>query len=270
MKPSTLFRAGSARLLLGCVCLLASAGVAFGQSASDELCAGETEVKAAHYEAAIQHFKRALDLDPNLTEARFDLAQTYASLYIPGNESRENVDLAERAITEFELILRRDPSREMKLAVLKQLASLNFSMKKFDTAADYYKQIGALDDKDAEAYYSLGVIDWMQAYKADQELREQMGLRPTDEMLSSTGCNQLLQSNQEKIEDGIENLRKALEIRPDYDDAMAYMNLLYRQKAEYECDDPAVREADLKAADEWVDRTMETKKMKAERGRTQH
>ena len=32
-----------------------------------------------------------------------------------------------------------------------------------------------------------------------------------------------------------------------------------------ECDDPAGRAADLKTADEWVDKTMATKKAKAEK-----
>ena len=41
-------------------------------------------------------------------------------------------------------------------------------------------------------------------------------------------------------------LQKALQIRPDYDDAMAYLNLLYRERADYECDNPAARAADIK------------------------
>ncbi len=51
---------------------------------------------------------------------------------------------------------------------------------------------------------------------------------------------------------------------------MAYMSLLYRQKAEHECDDPAARDADSKTADEWVARTMATKRAKAERGPASH
>jgi Tfp pilus assembly protein PilF len=78
-------------------------------------------------------------------------------------------------------------------------------------------------------------------------------------------CDQLQQANSQRVEDGIQNLQKALQIRPDYDDAMAYLNLLYRQRAEYECDNPDSRKADLKTADEWVDKTMATKKAKAEK-----
>ena len=60
-------------------------------------------------------------------------------------------------------------------------------------------------------------------------------------------------------------MKKALQLRPDYDDAMAYLNLMYRERADLQCDDPAAHAADLKTADEWVDKTMATKKAKAEK-----
>jgi len=78
-------------------------------------------------------------------------------------------------------------------------------------------------------------------------------------------CDDLKEKNTPLIQDGIDVLNKALQLRPDYDDAMAYMNLMYREKADTECDDPATRAADLKTADEWVDKTMATKKAKAEK-----
>ena len=40
---------------------------------------------------------------------------------------------------------------------------------------------------------------------------------------------------------------------------------MYRERADIDCDDPAARSADLKTADEWVDKTMATKKAKAEK-----
>ena len=46
---------------------------------------------------------------------------------------------------------------------------------------------------------------------------------------------------------------------------MAYMNLMYRERADYECDNPDARTADLKTADNWVDKTIATKKEKANR-----
>ena len=41
-------------------------------------------------------------------------------------------------------------------------------MKKFDQAKEYYQKVAELDPNDPETYYSLAVIDWMQAYQPDQ------------------------------------------------------------------------------------------------------
>jgi hypothetical protein len=65
-------------------------------------------------------------------------------------------------------------------------------------------------------------------------------------------------------------LTKALEIRKDYDDAMAYINLLYRERADLHCDDPAARDADNKTADDWVEKAKTTRQAKAEKAKEQH
>jgi hypothetical protein len=102
------------------------------------------------------------------------------------------------------------------------------------------------------------------------EERAKLGLKP-DQALNVKDkdqrkvCDTLSAKNADTVKDGIDNLNKALQLRPDYDDAMAYMNLMYREKADIECEDPAARAQDLKTADEWVDKTMATKKAKAEK-----
>jgi hypothetical protein len=60
-------------------------------------------------------------------------------------------------------------------------------------------------------------------------------------------------------------LNKALELRPQYDDAMAYMNLLYREKADTECDNPSQQQADLKTADDWQDRTLKARQQREQK-----
>lgn len=254
----------------GCLILVALAAVSFAQTDSSEMRAGIAAYEAAMYERAIGHFEKALQLNPNYTEAHLYLATAYAQMYIPGADSSENLGFAEKSLAEFKRVLESDLSPPQRIQVVRSLASLNFGMKHFDLARDFFQQVVQLDPDDAEAYYSLAVIDWMQAYQPRMELRASMGLKPTDQMQSASGCTLLRSLNQQKVEDGIHNLQKALDIRCDYDDAMAYMNLLYREKAEYECDDPAAREADLKVADEWVDRTMAAKRAKAEKAAVGH
>src|SRR6185437_4545991 len=77
-------------------------------------------------------------------------------------------------------------------------------------------------------------------------------------------CPDLRARNMAAVEDGIQMLTRAIELRKDYDDAMAYMNLLYRERAKLECGDAAAVAADLKKADEWTDLAMDARKRKAE------
>src|ERR1039458_2108578 len=221
--------------------------------------------KNAKYEAAIEHLKNAVDLDSNLVTARLYLATAYAQQYIPGADSPDNNRFAEQAIEVFKQVLAQNPAKEQQIHSLKGIASLYFGMKKFDQAMDYYQKVADLDPNDPESYYSLAVIDWMQAYQPDQTVRASLGMKPTDELKDKKACSELQAKNEQRVENGIQNLQKALQLRPDYDDAMAYLNLLYRQRAEYECDNPNARKPDLKTADDWVDKTMATKKAKAEK-----
>ena len=62
---------------------------------------------------------------------------------------------------------------------------------------------------------------------------------------------------------------KSLQLRPDYDDAMAYMNLMFREKADLNCSEPDARKADIKTADDWVDKSLATKKAKSEKAQGQ-
>jgi len=226
--------------------------------ARDQLNKGVLAYKNAKYEDAIEHFKNAVELDPSLATA-------YMGQYIPGADSPDNNRYAEQAIDTFKQVLDQHPPKEQQIHSLKGIASMYFQQKKFEQAKEYYLKIAALDPNDPETYYSLAVIDWMEAYQPDQKARAELGLKPTDELKDKKVCEQLQQVNAQKVEDGIQNLQKALQIRPDYDDAMAYLNLLYRQRAEYECENSDARKADLKTADEWVDKTMATKKAKAEK-----
>jgi tetratricopeptide (TPR) repeat protein len=148
---------------------------------------------------------------------------------------------------------------------VKGIAYLYLQMKKFDDAKTYYRKAGELDPNDPEVYYSVGVIDWTQSYQPRMEERAKLGLKPEEALKDKKVCSDLKSKNWGVIEDGISSLSKAIDLRPDYDDAMAYLNLMYREKADLECDNSAQRAADLKTADEWVDKTMATKKAKAEK-----
>jgi len=249
------------------LCLVAATGCN-KLRARDQLNKGVAAYKNAKYEEAINHFQDAVTLDPSLTNARLYLATAYAQQYIPGVDAPDNLRNAEQAIEQYKAVLEEQPSN---VNSVKGIAYLYLQQKKFEDAKTYYRKALEIDPNDPEPYYSVAVIDWTQSYQPRMEARAKLGLKPEDSLVGKKDkevlkvCNDLKDKNTAVVQDGIDNLTKALQLRPDYDDAMAYMNLLYREKADVECTDPAQHTADLKTADEWVDKTMATKKAKAEK-----
>ena len=239
--------------------------------ARDQLNKGVTAYKNAKYEEAIDHFQQSVALDPSLINAKMYLATAFAQQYIPGVEDKDNMKMADQAIEQYKKVLDMPAAaRDQKVNSAKGIAYLYLNMKKFDDAKKYYRMASDMDPNDPEPYYSVGVIDWTACYQPRMEERAKLGLKP-DENLNPKNkdqkkvCAELKVKNGPAITEGIDSLNKAIQLRPDYDDAMAYLNLMYREKADVECDDLALRQEDLKTADHWVDQTLITKKAKAEK-----
>jgi tetratricopeptide (TPR) repeat protein len=248
---------------LGAVVLLLLLMGATGCStlkARSDLNKGVQAYKNAKYDQAISYFKDAVALDPGLVNARLYLATAYAQQFVPGVDSPDNNKNAEAAIDQYQHVLDLHPAREQQINSLKGIAYLYLQMKKFDQAKDYYRKALQLDPNDAELYYSIAVIDWTQVYQPRMQLWAEQGLKPTEELKSQKACQKLNDSNADKVNEGLQMLDKAIKLRPEYPDAMAYMNLLYREKAHVDCGDPETRQADLKTADSWVDKSISTRK----------
>lgn len=245
--------------LVGCSAL----AVATPQAASNnpQLELGVQSYKAARYEEAIQHFQKAAEIEPTNIRAHLYLGTALAQQYIPGADSPENVRLGKLAIEQYYKVLALDPSNT---SAVKAVGYLNLQMKEFELAKGYYQKAAEIDPNDPEPYYTIGVIDWTQTYQPRMELRAKLGLKPEQQLIGNAECWQVREANSDRIEDGIEMLKKAIELRHDYDDAMAYMNLMYRERADIRWGDSKARAADLKTADEWVDLTLAIKKRKAE------
>ena len=238
--------------------------------ARDQLNKGVKSYKDNHYEEAIDHFQKAVQYDPGLINARMYLATAFVSQYIPGVDSPDNVRTAQQAIDEYQKVIDANPSREQKVNSAKGIAYLDLQMKKWDDAKKYYRMASDSDPNDPEPYYSIGVIDWTACYQPRMEERAKLGLKPEEHLNAKNKdqkkvCEDLKAKNSSSIQEGLDSLNKAIQLRPDYDDAMAYMNLMYRERADVECEDEAARTEDLKTADHWVDETLRVKKAKAEK-----
>jgi len=230
------------------------------ERARGELDLGVEAYEQAEYAKAAQHFQLALTADPDLHTARLYLATTLAQQCVPGVQTAGNDAYCNGAISQFHLMLEGDAN---DVAALKGIAAVYFNMKRLDQVKEYQHKVMDADPHDPEAPYAIATVDWTQSYKRRMDVKDKAGLKPEEPFISDFRCSQLRQENLPIVEDGMKMLTTALTLKPDYDDAMAYMNLMYRERADTHCGDQAAFDADTKAADKWVYLTMEVKKQKA-------
>jgi len=228
--------------------------------ARDQLGKGVQAFKNAKYEEAVNHFQSAIALDPEYEQAKLYLATSYSYQVVPNLDTPENLAIAKKALDGFQAVLAKNPN---DLTALKQIASIDRNIKKLDEAKEYEKKVIALDPNDAEAYYTIGVVNWMQAYKNAITILAADGL--TDDgngnaKKSKGACEKLKAANSTLVAEGLEYLQKAVDINKNYDDAMSYLNITNRRKADLECGDDAARKVDLAKADEWSQKAMGARK----------
>ena len=248
--------AGSAGLLL----ILTGATGCSKLKARDQLVKGIQEFKAGHYETAIDHFQQSVALDPTYPNAKTYLATAYSYQVQPNNDTPANVAIAQKALSGFNEVLQANPN---DADALRQLASIHRNIMQFDQSrADELKVI-QLDPKDSEANYSVGVIDFQKADKNASDLLKANKI--TDDLKGNAKipaklCQTLAQQNAALLDSSLQYLNRAVQINPNYDDAMQYLNLDWRRKADIECGNEDARRSDIAKADDWVQKAKGARK----------
>ena len=241
--------------------------------ARDLLNKGVAAFKEAQFDKAVENFKEAKELDPDLMNARLYLATAYASQYIPGAPSDENKKHGEAAIAEYKSVLEKDPNNLSAIdglaSILYQMAGQPFDEKKFEESKSYHQKHIQLKPQDPQPYYSVGVIDWALAYRGNTEMRAEYNkghinkqVKDTDPLPPDVRAA-YTQKYGALVDDGIASLKKAIEVNPEYDDAMTYLNLLYRRKADM-VESSTERDSYTKMADDLLDKVKEIKQKRAE------
>jgi tetratricopeptide (TPR) repeat protein len=237
--------------------------------ARDQLNKGVQAYKSAKYEEAINHFQQAVNYDPTLPMARLYLATAYAQQVVPDLTTPDNIKNANLAIQNFQAVLAKDPK---DINSLKGIASIYFNIGKYDDAKDWQKKVLDVDPQDAEAAYTIGSIDWRIAYRNAVKALQGVGAQDDGQgnpKMPKQVCQQLVQENTPLVNEGLQYLNKAVEIRPSYDDAMSYLNLTYRRKADLNCGNDSARKEDLAQADNWREKAMGTRKANEEKKNSQ-
>jgi len=234
---------------------LASCQMVQKLQARDNLNKGVQAFKAQKFDLAIDHFKKAIELDPELKDAELYLATGYAQQFLPHSPSEENQKIAGLAVETFQKVLDKDPKNATALA---GIASIYQNNDQYDKAREAYMKNAQVDPQNHIPFYAVGSVDWIIVHNTESKL-----------------------SPEEKstlIEEGMQYLDKAMAINPDYEDTLWYQNLLLREKA-LMVDDKVKATKDKNAqqqmmseskaliakANDWSDRALAVRKKNAEK-----
>jgi tetratricopeptide (TPR) repeat protein len=256
------------------VLVLSTTGCAKLQS-RDQMNQGVQAYKNNKYSDAVKHFKEAVSLDPTNRNAQLYLATSYFTQWVPGVDTPDNKKNYDMAKQEFQKVLNEDPKDSLALASMAALAfnsaqgagtNTDQKMAYLQDAAKWNERRIEVDPKNSEAYYYLGVIDWTRAFAPIQTERVNEKLKADDPgPLKDAKAKEDLKAKYLKdINDGIEDLKKCLQYDKENEDAMSYMNLLLREKAALE-DTPDQSKADVAQAEDWSNKSLDMKRIKASR-----
>jgi len=279
-----IFSAGALGPLCLCAFLLFAARAALAQetrpgppaapdkSRADALLAeGVQAFKRNDFAAAMDLFQKATEADPASAKAHVYLATAKAHTYIPGDSSDENEARGRTAIAEFRTALEMEPENILALeglgALLFHMARQPYDRQKLMESRSVHYRHAQLKPEDPEPQYWIALIDWVIAFHGNTALRaeyNQTANPPLAQLdpLPPPLVDQFREQYGWLVDDGIVHAQKAIELRPDYADALANLNLLYRQKAD-QCPSEDERANYLQAADGLVEQVVKLKKQKA-------
>jgi len=137
-----------------------------------------------------------------------------------------NANRTSQAIDYFRTYLTDHPA---DLEAVKSIATLYAKQGDFNESLNWYEKITLLDSKNPESFYIYGVVCYEKVAKnPPADLAEKMAI----------------------IEKGKGALQHAIDLKPDYFESMAYLNLLWRQQALLDATtDPVKAQADVAQAD---------------------
>ncbi len=243
----------------------------------DEMNHGVQAFKNNHYPEAVRHFKEAVRLDPSNENAQAYLATSYFIQWVPGADSPDNKKNYDMAQQEFQNILKKDPTNNQALASMANMAYNSATIgtpeqrkAAFEEARKWNQRRIEVDPKDSEAYYYLGVIDYYDALGDISTARVTEKISPNDPgPLKDKKVKEELKAKYEKsVDSGLEQLKKAISIDKENEDAMSYVNLLLREKAAL-VDTPDEAKALSNEANDWMEKSLNMKRIKATRPQKQ-
>lgn len=199
------------------------------------------------YAQALQHYQEAQKIDStSFPELNRMIGYSLIGMYVPEDKSTANAQKADAAIVKLREYLKDRPDDNIArealinlylnadritdainyfrewlkthpadLDAVRSIATLYAKQGNFNESLNWYEKITLLDARNPEAYYIYGVVCYEKVAKnPPADINERMQI----------------------IERGKKALSKAMQLRKEYFEAMAYLQLLYRQQAPLETD----------------------------------
>lgn len=168
MKPMKLSHARIAlTALLGFFVATTTSGCGAVNSlrAKSALNDGARSYKSGDFDEAEQHFRRALELNPEQQNAPFFIARSIHAQYRPGVEDPKNVDKARSAIAAYQKVLDRDPNNdEAYNAMVYLYRSLKDEQKEREFLEARASKQDSPPEKRAQALTVLASKEWNCSY----------------------------------------------------------------------------------------------------------
>lgn len=228
------------------IALLSMAGCTKVQ-ARMEIRDGNDAYNAEQYDKALIHYRKARQIDPNsFPELERMIGYSLIGLYKPEDTTPQNVKTADAAVVELRKYLQTNPDDRIArealinlylnadrvteainyfrdwlkthptdIEAVRSIATLYSKQGNFNESLNWYEKITMLDQKNAEAFYTYGVVCY-----------EKVAKNPPADIAERIQI----------IERGKRALDQATKLRPEYFEAMVYLSLLYRQQAPLETD----------------------------------
>ncbi len=240
-------------------------------SADEWLKKAKEQYQARQYEDARYSFEQASGADPKNVEAKIGLANACMKLWVgeKGSPNREsNYFRARNTLIE---VLDEQPDNQKallamsKISLQRAMSTQDFKARPeiLDEARQWNVRLVALDPNAVGARYALGVIAWMRCLSPESQSHNPQNLPPSDSDVPPAIQARLNYRAvcQGPIEEGIANLKQAVEIEKDNFAAMGYLGALYGMRAGYE-DSPEEAQRDHASSEEWAAKAEAVKQTK--------
>src|ERR1051326_1803868 len=257
----------------GLVILLSATACDKFQSRS-EIRAGNESFRVGKYDTALARYDRALQLDPHEKKIYKNIGLACMGMYQPGSKHPKDLEYAQKAIDYLKRYIEAFP--EDKKAP-EYLVTMYLNSGRIDDALSFFQEYSQKHPNDAKAKETMANLYFQKADfpKGVQMMEESMRItgpkKETHETIGAQAWDKAHnypdltdEQRQQVITQGIDAENKALAIDPNYAEALAFINLLYREQARIDQrTDPQKAAADLAKADEYRNKAIELNKQRA-------